>query len=329
MIKYFITGIVCLFFVVLYSAISYTQVPKQVPQQVLSSEQVITLPQGTSATQIMAELLAAPLSFWDRLWLKTNPQFHEVKAGTYRIDADADLASILRMFVKGEVVEYSVTLVEGQTLRQWLILLQDAPGLIQDVSYADDAWLYTTTNDEILLEGMYLPDTYKYSHDTHVSDLLKRAERAMQQALDELLAEQSLPKLIPNRQSLITLASIIEKETGVPEERPLIAGVFLNRLNTKMRLQTDPTVIYGIGPAFNGDITRKDLRTKTSHNTYRINGLPPTPIAAPSRESLAAVLNPETTDALYFVAKGDGTHKFSKTLAEHRQAVQKYQLNKK
>ncbi len=324
--KSFVTGlcILCIVFCVALG-ISYSAIPLNKVR--VSDTTIITISPGTSAYQVMARLQNQPLSFLDKIWLKWHPEYQNIKAGVYQVDSSMTLSHALRLIVTGDVLTQSVTLIEGQTLRQWLEQLEKVEGLVMDVSYEQDAWHYYDAERDYK-EGYLLANTYQYNHGSRVSNLFKRAEKKQLTVIEQLLSEASLPPEINNIDEWITLASIIEKETGQEDERGLIAGVFLNRLRLGMRLQTDPTVIYGIGPSFNGNITRQDLRTKTSHNTYRIDGLPPTPIAAPSEASLKAVLYPDDTEALYFVAKGDGSHHFSKTLAEHNAAVRKYQLNK-
>jgi len=324
--KSFLVGL-CIFCIVfcISFGIAFTSIPSHKIK--VNEEQIITIPPGTTVSQVMSQLQNSPLHLLDKIWLRLHPEFQNIKAGAYEVDPSMTLSQILNKMVDGNVLTHSVTLVEGQTLREWLMQLANAPGLVMDVSYEQHAWHYYD-EDRKYLEGYVLPNTYQYHHGSRVSDLLKRAEAAQDILIEQLLSKGSLPPEINNTEDWIILASIIEKETGRAEERARIAGVFLNRLRLGMRLQTDPTVIYGIGPNFNGNITRRDLTTKTSHNTYRIDGLPPTPIAAPSEASLTAVLYPDETDELYFVAKGDGSHHFSKSLAEHNAAVRKYQLNK-
>ncbi len=324
--KSFLVGlcILCIVFCISFG-IAYTSIPSH--KVMVAEDEIITIAPGMTVSQVMSQLQNSPLDVLDKIWLKLHPEYQNIKVGAYEVDPSMTLSQILNKIVDGNVLTHSVTLVEGQTLREWLMQLAHAPGLVMDVSYDPIAWRYYDEDKEYL-EGFLLPNTYQYNHGSRVSDLLKRAEAAQAILIEELLSKGSLPPEIKNAEDWVILASIIEKETGRAEERERIAGVFLNRLRLGMRLQTDPTVIYGIGPNFNGNITRRDLTTKTSHNTYRIDGLPPTPIAAPSEASLTAVLYPDETDDLYFVAKGDGSHHFSKSLAEHNAAVRKYQLNK-
>jgi UPF0755 protein len=324
--KSFLVGlcILCIVFCVSFG-VAFTSISSDKVK--VSEVKIITIPPGATVSQVMSQLRNSPLHLLDKIWLRLHPEFQNIKAGAYEVDPSMTLSQTLNKIVDGNVLTHSVTLVEGQTLREWLMQLANAPGLVMDVSYDQIAWRYYDEDKEYL-EGFLLPNTYQYNHGSRVSDLLKRAEAAQSILIEELLSKASLPPEIKNAEDWVILASIIEKETGLAEERERIAGVFLNRLRLGMRLQTDPTVIYGIGPNFNGNITRRDLKTKTSHNTYRIDGLPPTPIAAPSEASLTAVLYPDETDDLYFVAKGDGSHHFSKSLAEHNAAVRKYQLNK-
>jgi UPF0755 protein len=184
--------------------------------------------------------------------------------------------------------------------------------------------------DEIKhLEGQFYPDTYTYHKNDSDIDILKRAHQRLQMILEEewLKRDKKLP--LKTSYEALTLASIIEKETGAAHERSEISGVFIRRLNTKMRLQTDPTVIYGLGERYKGNLTRKHLKEKTAYNTYRINGLPPTPIAMVGQDAIHAAVNPKAGKSLYFVAKGDGTHQFSETIRAHNNAVRKYQLKRR
>jgi UPF0755 protein len=178
-------------------------------------------------------------------------------------------------------------------------------------------------------EGRFFPDTYVYDYGSSDLDILRRANARMEEILADVWPQRQDNLPIKSAEEALILASIIEKETSVAEERPMIAGVFVNRLRRGMKLQTDPTVIYGIGDAFDGNLTRKHLRTDTPYNTYTRKGLPPTPIAAVGRAALMAAVNPATTKALYFVAKGDGSHQFSETLEQHNAAVKQFQLNKR
>jgi len=266
-----------------------------------------------------------------KMWLKLNPEYSRIQAGYYEISPNSSLTSVFSMLMQGEVKQVSITLLEGHTAAQWFSQLSKNQYIIDDIQ--SEASLYTALmsidnsfceNDPKKLEGCLLPDTYFFEKNTKASQLLTRAFNAMRVEIDKAWGErfEGIPIYTPY-QALI-LASIIEKETAVESERTKISGVFVNRLEKKMRLQTDPTVIYGLGDKFNGDITREDLRIPTPYNTRIIKGLPPTPIAMPNRASIRASLRPAITDALYFVATGYGGHKFSTNLADHNKAVRAY-----
>jgi len=252
-----------------------------------------------------------------------------LKAGEFELTQGMRPGDLLERLTSGKVIQYPMTLVEGWTFRQAVTAIAADPRFGNDLAGMTDSELM-----EVLgrpgehPEGRLFPDTYSFPGRTSGVDVLRRAFERM----DEVLAQEWQSRVeglpIETPYEALILASIIEKETAVAEERPAIGGVFVRRLQKGMRLQTDPTVIYGLGERFDGNLRRADLREATPYNTYVIDGLPPTPIALPGREAIRAALRPEPGESLYFVARGDGTHAFSATLEQHNAAVRKYQLGK-
>ncbi|MFT5112716.1 MAG: UPF0755 protein [Parasphingorhabdus sp.] len=253
-----------------------------------------------------------------------------VKAGQYQFKNGLNQIQLLDKIVAGSVLEYQLRFIEGWTFRQ----------VIKHLSTSEHLKISLTghSNKEIMSllgkpnehpEGRFFPDTYSFTLGESDIDILRRAYEAMQVILEQEWQKRSDEARVATPYEALILASIIEKETGLAEERTLISGVFTNRLNKKMRLQTDPTVIYGLGDSFNGNLKRKHLKADTEYNTYTRHGLPPTPIAMPGREAINAALQPEATKAIFFVSRGDGSHKFSETLEQHNDAVRKFQLRRK
>jgi UPF0755 protein len=252
-----------------------------------------------------------------------------VQAGTYRIDRPLTPLELLDKLARGDVLMLEMVFVEGTTMRQWLAQLAAQPRVRHTLAGKADTELralFGTGNEA--LEGWFFPDTYRFSPGTADADVLKRAHGAMRKRLADAWAGRDRGLPLGTAYEALILASIVEKETAVAAERPRVAAVFMNRLRLPMRLQTDPTVIYGMGESFDGNIRKKDLAADTPWNTYTRDGLPPTPIAMPGAASIAAVMHPATGDDLYFVARGDGSHQFSRTLEEHNRAVAKYQLGR-
>lgn len=254
----------------------------------------------------------------------------KLKAGEYELEAGTTPLQLLHQLEQGDVRQYRLTLVEGWNFREMMQVIALHPAVRSTLRGEDIGAQAMAAIGKPTLhpEGQFLPDTYKITRGTTDVAILKRAHAAMQAALTEVWAQRAENIPIKSPEEALILASIIEKETGVASERRQIAGVFSRRLQKGMRLQTDPTVIYGIGPGFDGNIRRKDLRTDTPYNTYTRFGLPPTPIAMPGKAALLAAVNPAPGNSLYFVSRGDGSHKFSATLAEHNRAVARYQLGR-
>lgn len=252
----------------------------------------------------------------------------KVRAGEFRLEAGQTTADLLDTFISGQSIQYSFTIIEGWTFRQLITGLENQSVIVNT--------LKGKTNEEIMQalgyegqhpEGLFFPDTYRFPKNTTDIDFLRRAYQLMQKHLAREWENREADLPVKTSYEALILASIVEKETGDASERPLIAGVFTQRLKKGMRLQTDPTVIYGMGDEFDGDIRFRDLKKDTPYNTYTRKGLTPTPIALPGLDAIKAVLHPADTRALFFVSKGDGTHQFSETLKEHNQAVSKYQLH--
>jgi UPF0755 protein len=250
-----------------------------------------------------------------------------VRAGEYQLESGQTPDDLIEVFVSGSSIQYSFTVIEGWSFRQMLDAMAKDPII--------EHQLEDKTNEEIMRligypdqhpEGMFFPDTYRFPKGTSDIEFLRRAYQVMQQHLEREWNQRENDLPLKSSYEALILASIIEKETGAGFERPLIAGVFTERLKRNMRLQTDPTVIYGLGESFDGDIRFRDLKKDTPYNTYLRAGLTPTPIALPGLDSIRAALHPAKTKALYFVSKGDGTHHFSETLEEHNAAVKRYQL---
>jgi UPF0755 protein len=323
----------CATFYVYQELTNYAQAPLPNTESL-----VIKVTRGQTAQQIKRLIPSEKSQLSDiyfKMWLRLNPELAKVKTGYYEFDAGLSIADIFSRISRAEETQFSVSLVEGLTIREWYAQVIQLESLEQDLPALGDLYSSLVSADSSFcqntsksVEGCLLADTYFYVFGDSALSLFKRAYQAMDKTVDTLWPQRFLDIPIKSPYEALILASIIEKETAVASERGVIAGVFSNRLELNMRLQTDPTVIYGIGPDFDGNITRAHLREKTAYNTYRIDGLPPTPIAMAGRASLVAALQPEITEYIYFVAKGDGSHQFSVTLEEHNQAVASYQLNR-
>lgn len=270
---------------------------------------------------------AAPL-YW-RVLGREMGVAGRLHAGEYALPPGITPRELLRRMSVGEVVQHRFTIVDGWTFRQLRLALAAESGLAQTLpGLADEELARRVGIDDGRPEGWFLPETYAWVKGESDLDVLKRAHTAMRKTLDRLWPARAGDIGLDTPYQALIMASIVEKETARADERPLIAGVFTRRLKFHMRLQTDPTVIYGLGESFDGNIRRRDLETDTPYNTYTRDGLPPTPIALPGSAALEAALHPAAGDALYFVARGDGSHEFSPTLDAHNRAVQKYQLRR-
>jgi UPF0755 protein len=266
------------------------------------------------------------LLYW---WFRLSGQARQIKAGSYELERGSTPRSVLGKLVRGEEALRSITLVEGWNLRQVRAALKNADQLQHLTDNLDAAELMQQVGKPgVAPEGRFFPDTYTYAKGSTDLALLQRAARTMDKKLEAAWAQRSPQTPLQTAEEALVLASIVEKETGRSSDRPMIAAVFSNRLRIGMRLQTDPTVIYGMGLQFDGNLRRADLLADTPWNTYTRTGLPPTPIAMPGRAALLAAVQPAPSDALYFVARGDGTSQFSATLDAHNRAVNQYQRGK-
>ena len=293
----------------------------------------ITVEPGMSARAVVQALVRGgvdvqpDLLFW---WIRLSGQARQIKAGSYEIARGPNPRTLLAKLVRGEVAQRSVTLAEGLTFAQWRATLRGAPFLRQDSRELDNAALMAKLGRPgVHPEGRFFPSTYPYAKGSSDLALLRRALQEMDQRLAAVWAQRVADSPLRNPDEALILASIVEKETGRAADRGKISGVFNNRLRKGMLLQTDPTVIYGLGDKFDGNLRKRDLKADTPWNTYTRSGLPPTPIAMPGQDALLAAVQPATTSALYFVARGDGSSEFSATLEEHNRAVRKYQLGQR
>jgi UPF0755 protein len=260
------------------------------------------------------------------VWFRLSGESRQIKAGSYEIERGTTPRGLLRKLVNGEESLFTLTLVEGWTFRQVRAALAAAPQLAHDTAGLSQAALMDRLGRPGLHpEGRFFPDSYSYAKGSSELKLLARAMREMDRRLQSAWALRAADSPLQSAEQALILGSIVEKETGTPADRGMIAAVFTNRLRAGMMLQTDPTVIYGLGEAFDGNLRKRDLQTDTPWNTYIRHGLPPTPIAMPGQDALRAAVAPAKTQALYFVARGDGSSQFSNSLPEHNRAVDKYQ----
>ncbi len=322
--------LICLIFLVSAAAAGYwcyNELQRFGEQPVTTDGRLILwLPSGTSYTAMVRQLETLGVTRADWRWRvlgRLNPP--QLKAGEYLIMPGMSVREMIHRMERGEVRSHRLTIIEGWTFAHLREVLAGDPRLRQVTRGMDEAQLMSTLGCEgCYAEGRFLPETYFFVRGTTDLDLLARAHEAMNRSLTEIWASR-MPELpLETPEELLVLASIIERETGQASERTRVAGVFVRRLQIGMRLQTDPTVVYGLGDDFDGRIRRVHLRTDHPWNTYTRHGLPPTPIALPGRASLEAAAQPADGTALYFVSRGDGTHQFSDTLVEHNAAVDRY-----
>ncbi len=292
----------------------------------------IEIKKGDSFNRIADKLIAANLSvnpFWFKVHAIRQRSFNKLKAGEYELTKGLTLSDMLALFVLGKTKQYAITFPEGWQFKQMLQAIAANSQLEHTINGVNDAELMLKLGAKTKNpEGEFFPDTYFFEKHTTDVALLKRAYDKMQSVIQAewLKRNENLPLKSPYE--ALILASIIEKETAAPTERVMIAGVFVRRLQQNMLLQTDPTVIYGMGENYFGNIAYEDLKKNTPYNTYLTKGLPPTPIAMPGREAIVAALHPDDSDSLYFVARGDGTHVFSASLKNHNLAVGEFQRKK-
>ena len=288
---------------------------------------------GTTPRGVARAVVAAGVRTDARLlygWFRVSGQDRRIKAGNYEIPTGTTPQGLLQKLARGEETLRALTLVEGWNFRQVRAALARDEGLRHDATVLDDAQLMDKLGRPgVAPEGRFFPDTYTYAKGSSELALLRRALHAMDRRLEAAWAQRASDTPLKSADEALILASIVEKETGLASDRAHIAGVFTNRLRVGMLLQTDPTVIYGLGEKFDGNLRKRDLQTDHPWNTYTRPGLPPTPIAMPGKAALLAAVQPQQTRALYFVAKGDGSSHFSATLDEHNRAVNRYQRGQK
>ncbi|AOE86317.1 endolytic transglycosylase MltG [Pseudomonas sp. TCU-HL1] len=299
----------------------------------ISSERMLDVPAGATPGGLLNRLEEEGVlnnAFWLRQYWLFNLSNASLHSGEYRLAPGMSASDLLGLWQRGEVVQYTLTLVEGWNFRQVRAALARQARLEQTLADVSDADLMARLGRPgEYPEGRFFPDTYRYVRGMRDIDLLKQARDRLDQVLAEEWGKRADRLPYNDAYQALIMASLVEKETGVPGERGQIAGVFVRRLQTGMLLQTDPTVIYGLGERYNGNLTRDHLREPTPYNTYVISGLPPTPIALVGREAIHAALHPAAGKSLYFVARGDGSHVFSETLGEHNQAVRDFQLKRR
>ena len=299
----------------------------------LTQEKLLDVPAGSSPTGVLNRLQAEGVikdAFWLRLYWRFNLSEQSLHSGEYRMAPGMSAKSLLTLWEKGEVVQYSLTLVEGWNFRQVRAAVAKQAKLEQTLTNLSDSELMSKLGHPGLFpEGRFFPDTYRYVRGMTDVELLKQAYNRLDEVLQEEWQKRAPDVPYVDAYQALIMASLVEKETGVPQERGQIAGVFVRRLQQGMLLQTDPTVIYGMGERYNGRITRAALKEATPYNTYVISGLPPTPIAMVGREAIHAAMNPVSGSSLYFVARGDGSHVFSANLDAHNAAVKEFQMKRR
>ncbi len=285
-------------------------------------------PRTIAQNWVDAGVRTSPVLLYE--WFRWSRQARNIRAGSYELTPGTTPRQLLDKMVRGDETLAFVRLIEGWTFAQFREALAKAEALQPTTAaMSDDEIMAALGHAGVAAEGRFFPDTYAYSRGVSDLAVLRRAHHAMQQRLADAWAQRPADTPLKTPDEALILASIVEKETGLEADRAKVAAVFLNRLRIGMPLQTDPTVIYGMGKAFDGNLRRADLRRDTPFNTYTRGGLPPTPIAMPGKASLLAVMHPEDTEALYFVSRGDGTSHFSNTLSEHNRAVDRYQRGKR
>jgi UPF0755 protein len=351
MIKKFILTFITLILICAVSVgVAYFYMNKNINQQInLSSPELITVTKGmsiSSFSRLLVEKEWIESRVWLKAYVKLKPELTALKKGTYLVPPGISTVELLRLLVSGKEHQYSITFIEGTSIKQWLELLSNTKNITHELpavfseGSANEFSVSFVNNDKKMQalgllaqqlniennnpEGYFYPDTYAFSKGDSDIAILKRAHNKMLKELDKRWINRDVNLPYKTKHEALTMASIIEKESGKYAEHQIIASVFVNRLHKKMRLQTDPTVIYGLGEEYYGDITFKHLRDKTPYNTRKIKGLTPTPITMPGMNALDAAFSPATTEFLYFVSNGGGKHVFSKTLKEHNKAVAAY-----
>jgi len=301
----------------------------------LAEARILDVPKGSSMSALLRSLeqegvLGARQRSYLSLYARLTGQARNLKAGEYELTSGMTATDLTALLASGHVVLHRLQLIEGWRFQDALAAVRSEPALAHTLPADDGAALMAALGAPGRHpEGLFYPDTYNFPRGTSDVEFLRRAYTTMERVLGEEWAarEEGLPYASPAE--ALTMASIVERETGMVEERPEIAGVFVRRLRARMRLQTDPSVIYGLGAAFDGNLRKRDLLADTPYNTYTRGGLPPTPICLPGRAALRAALHPAPGKTLYFVARGDGSHQFSETMTQHQAAVRKFQLRRR
>jgi UPF0755 protein len=325
-----LSWVVILAMIVVGGAAAWLNAYLNEPMTIADSGHLLDVGKGRSLTSVANQLAGEEILSYPRvlaLYGRLSESASRIQAGEYEIQAGATPKSLLQQLVAGRVKLHSLTVVEGWTVAELLSSIRAHPAIKKTLNPETSIDLVTAMGlDYAHPEGLFFPDTYRFPRGTSDVELLRRAYDLMQERLADAWSDRQAGLILSDPYQALILASIVERETALASERPEVAGVFLRRLAKGMRLQTDPTVIYGLGTAFTGNLTRRHLESDSPYNTYTRSGLPPTPIALPSESALRAVVNPASGEALYFVATGraDGSHYFTATLDEHNAAVARY-----